>query len=121
MNYTEIGVVAQVIIAVLGLVYTARSFWAKQEKEVKEEVREDEEAKNEMELKIAALEKEMATQYQELSVRLSGIEATINENKLRNSAFESRILSGVDKLENKIERLQDLMVKAVLNNNQTTK
>lgn len=121
MEFNTGAAIVSAIVAIVALVVSMRNYRLKANKEIKQEVKEDGDIRSDMELKIQALRGEMESNYKELTARLSGIETAMTEVRVNNSSFETRILSGVDKLENKIERLQDLMVKAVLSNNQTNK
>jgi wobble nucleotide-excising tRNase len=71
-----------------------------------------------LELKVKELEGKIQSQYSELSQKISNIEKTLAEDKVSKLTFESRVLSILDKMEAKVDRSQDLLVKVLLNKQQ---
>ena len=70
---------------------------------------------NELELKVKEMEGKIQVQYEELSSKLANLEKSIGDGKATNLAFETRILQSVDKLDNKMEAIRDLVIKVVTN------
>jgi hypothetical protein len=68
-----------------------------------------------MSARVAEIERRGDVQYQELSTRMAGLENSLREARITNSASETRIMSSVERLENKMERIQDLVIKALTN------
>jgi uncharacterized protein Yka (UPF0111/DUF47 family) len=80
-----------------------------------QEIKENSNEKLELEMKIKELEGKIDGQYKELTAQITAVKAAVAEGKHSNLTFETRMLSSVDKMENKIDRIQDLMVKALIN------
>lgn len=70
-----------------------------------------------LELKVKELEGRIATQYSELKAQLVNVEKALAEDKASKLTFESRVLSVLDKTDSKIERMQDLILRAFMKNN----
>ncbi len=76
------------------------------------------EKNNALELKVKELEGRIAAQYQELNSKLANVEKTLAEDKAEKLTFESRVLTLLDKTDIKMERLQDMMLRIFVENNQ---
>ena len=65
-------------------------------------------------MRINELESKIERQYGELALKIGALEKAMAENKNSNYAFESRLLSSVDKIDSKMERIQDLVVRTII-------
>lgn len=89
--------------------------YSRSKKSTIEDVKDDSELRSEMQMKIKELEGRIDGHYKELTTRFVAFERALTDNKYSNSAFETRVLTSVDKLESKIDRLQDLVLKTLIN------
>lgn len=79
-----------------------------------QDVLTDSKEKAELEMKIKTLEGKIDAQYRELSTQITAVKAAVSEGKTSSLTFETRMLSSVDKLDSKIDRIQDLVIKALI-------
>ena len=103
------------LVAVTSLVLSVRASINKKEKDTVSEVKDDSDARAELDVKIKGIEERLEGQYKELTSKINGLEKALMESKSSNYTFETRILSSVDKLDSKLERIQDIVVKALIN------
>lgn len=111
----------ETIGGILILYLTYKQFTASREDKVEEDKKEQFNTNTELELKVKELEGRIATQYGELSTKLTNLERSITEGKTTNHAFETRILANLDKLDSKLERTQELLLRSMYNLNQPNK
>jgi|SRR6185369_9644937 len=103
----------------LGLFMTIRSFISGKAREREGDIKDEEASRAETDVKIKDLEGRMNAQYAELNTKLDSMGRSIQETRITNSVFEARIIQATDKLDSKMERLQELVLKVFMNNKQT--
>jgi len=118
---TTIVSVLEIIGGLLIVYLTYKQFNASRTDKEEEQKKEQSDTNTELELKVKELEGRIATQYGELSTKLTNLEKSIAEGKNTNFAFETRILANLDKVDNKLERMQELVLRSMYNLNQTNK
>ncbi len=82
----------------------------------KAEVKEEGDSRAEVDIKIKELEGRVNMQYTELNTKLASMDRSMQDIRLTNSVFETRVIQTMDKLDSKLERLQDLVLKTFINN-----
>lgn len=108
------------VIGLLVLYLTYKEFTASREDRAVQVQKDQSKADTDLELKVKELEGKIATQYGELSTKLTNLEKSITESKTINFAFEARILANLDKVDSKLERLQEVVLRSLYNLNQNT-
>lgn len=108
------------VIGLLVLYLTYKEFTASREDRAVQVQKDQSKADTDLELKVKELEGKIATQYGELSTKLTNLEKSITESKTINFAFEARILANLDKVDSKLERLQEAVLRSIYNLNQNT-
>lgn len=102
------------IIEIVGFVFMAyiavSEFLLHKRQKAREDDKATAEAQAALELKVKTLEGKIESQYSELSARLSSMEKAMSDSKNDNFIFETRIIQTVDKVDSKLDRLQDLFV-----------
>lgn len=109
------------VIGLLVLYLTYKEFTASREDRAVQVQKDQSKADTDLELKVKELEGKIATQYGELSTKLTNLEKSITESKTINFAFEARILANLDKVDSKLERLQEVVLRSLYNLNQNNK
>lgn len=87
-------------------------------KERIDETKEQLSLNNELEIKVKELEGRIYTQYAELKAGLLSLEKAVNDERSSKTQFENRVLTSVDRIDSKIERIQDLVLKVFVSNQQ---
>ena len=108
------------VFGLLVLYLTYKEFTASREDRAVQVQKDQSKADTDLELKVKELEGKIATQYGELSTKLTNLEKSITESKTINFAFEARILANLDKVDSKLERLQEVVLRSLYNLNQNT-
>ena len=112
--------VVEGVLGVLVLYLSYKEFLTAKEDRAAKAQKDQSKTDTDLELKVKELEGKIATQYGELSVKLSNLEKSITDSKNTNFAFETRILANLDKVDNKLERLQEAVLRSIYNLNQNT-
>lgn len=94
----------EIIIALLVLYLTYRQFQTDRQSKSDDAKERQSEINQDLELKVKELEGRIATEYGELKIKLESLSNT-------NYAFETRILSNMDKMDAKLEHTQDLILR----------
>jgi predicted amino acid racemase len=109
------------IISVLGTVVGGYVIFSEILRKFKKDGAEEKlgqvEANNALELKVKELEGKISTQYSELKSQIQGVERVLAEDKVSKLAFENRVIASVDKIDAKMERIQDLVLRVFVDNN----
>lgn len=108
-----LNVVVSAVALAISIVVAVRSGTRHDVKDAKVDSAE----KAALDMKIKALEGKIDSQYNELTQKMESLRVVVAETKLANSTFEARMLASADKLEHKIDRIQDLVIKALINQN----
>lgn len=104
-----------IAMAMSSFILSLRTTLASKKDKTITDVKDDSQARAELDVKIKGIEERLEGQYRELTSKISGLEKALVDNKNSNYTFETRVLSSVDKLDNKLERIQDIVVKALIN------
>lgn len=75
-------------------------------------------AQTDLEIKVIELEGKISTQYTELNAKMVNLERAMEERKTTSRDFEDRITLAFEKLESKIEKMQEVVILAVMNKRQ---
>lgn len=75
-------------------------------------------AQTDLEIKVIELEGKISTQYTELNAKMVNLERAMEERKTNSRDFEDRITLAFEKLESKIEKMQEVVILAVMNKRQ---
>lgn len=113
--------IIEIVVGLLVMYLSYKEFTAAKADRAAQAQKDQSKADTDLELKVKELEGKIATQYSELSVKLSSLEKSITESKNTNFAFETRILANLDKVDNKLERIQDAVLRSIYNLNQNNK
>lgn len=112
-----VTVIGSISGLVIGIVMTVRAFTRDKTSDNKEQLL----VNSDLEVKVKELEGKISAEYRELTTRLGNLERQLLDNKNAGSIFENRILASVDKIDAKMERIQDLVIKVIVNNPNNSK
>jgi len=102
MSLTDILLV---IIGAVGLYFAYKDIRQSTDRNKDERTEKEQEQELAQARKISELEGKMESTFRELNVKVQGLEKALGEMKFSNATFETRLIAGVDKLENKIDKL----------------